>query len=59
MKNLQKVIAKIESELDEKDQVREVALKSTVFRVRFVPVENRIPLETVVQVVPSGLTANS
>ena len=28
MKNLEKVISKIESELDEKDQVREVALKS-------------------------------
>jgi len=34
MKNLQKVIAKIESELDEKDQVREVALKSTRAVVR-------------------------
>ncbi len=28
MKNLEKVVSKIEAELDEKDQVREVALKS-------------------------------
>ena len=34
MKNLQKVISKIESELDEKDEVREVALKSTRAVVR-------------------------
>lgn len=34
MKNLQKVMSKIESELDEKDEVREVALKSTRAVVR-------------------------
>jgi len=34
MKNLQKVVAMIESELDEKDEVREVALKSTRAVVR-------------------------
>ena len=34
MKNLQKIISKIESELDEKDEVREVALKSTRAVVR-------------------------
>lgn len=34
MKNLEKVIAKIEAELDEKDQVREVALKASRAIVR-------------------------
>jgi translin len=34
VKNLQKVISRIESELDEKDEVREVALKSTRAVVR-------------------------
>lgn len=34
MKNLQKVISKIETELDEKDEVREIALKSTRAVVR-------------------------
>lgn len=34
MKNLEKVVAKIEAELDEKDQVREVALKASRAIVR-------------------------
>lgn len=34
MKNLERVAAKIESELDEKDQVREIALKSSRLIVR-------------------------
>ena len=34
MKNLDRVISKIEAELDEKDQIREVALKSSRVVVR-------------------------
>jgi translin len=34
MKNLETVIAKIEAELDEKDQIREIALKSSRAVVR-------------------------
>ena len=66
MKNLEKVVSKIEAELDEKDEVREVALKSSraVIRLsgsilrelhRKEKVSEQFETLDSVRVVPSGL----